>query len=173
MASIKLDTFKMQSPQSVAYDKEPRTVDEERYVYKDIRLDLRFETDLTNSPDGTSINSGDLATLKDERELVNALKNVFSTLPGQKLLNPFFGLNLSHYCFDPVNRVTADHIARTILIETPLQDSRLNIKYLRVTGDQEAQQYSIEFTLDLPTLKAGLLNIKGILNSDGFTIEQG
>ena len=85
MASIKLDTFKTQSPQSVVYDKEPRTVDEERHIYKDIRLDLQFETDLTNSPDGTSINSGDLATLKDERELVNALKNVFSTLTQKKL----------------------------------------------------------------------------------------
>ena len=170
MASIKLDNFRRQDPHAVIYDIEPRTVAEEAYLYKDIKLDLEFESDLTNSPDGTSVNSNDLAVLKDEQDVVNALRNIFSTLPGQKVLNPFFGLNLSHYCFDPINRITADHIARTILIETPLQDSRISIKYLTVVGKEDENVYSIEFQLELPDIKTGILNIKGVLNSDGMHI---
>ena len=171
MASIKLSGFERRRPQVNSNVTEPRVVDEDTFRYKDIKLDLEFSTDLSNSPDGTSVNTSDLGDLRDENDLKQSVKNIFRTMPGQKLLNPYFGLNMAHYCFDPINSVTADHIARTILIEVPQHDPRINIKHLSVVGDIENAQYNIEFTLSLPDVDKGLLNIKGILNSDGFDLE--
>jgi len=170
MASIKLRGFENAKPQANRNNVAPRVVAEDTFKYKDIELDLKITTDLSNSPDGTSINSNDLADLRDAHDIKQALQNIFSTMPGQKILNPYFGLNLAHYCFDPVTNVTADHIARTILIEAPQQDNRINIKHLSVTGDVDRNVYEIEFTLMLPDVNSGLLNIKGLLNSDGFDL---
>lgn len=171
MASIKLTGFEKTTPQATVNNPTPNVVSEDEYRYKDITLDLKFGTDLTNSPDGTSINTNDLDDLKDEHDIKQALTNIFRTMPGQKLLNPYFGLNMAHYCFDPINRITADHIARTILIEAPQQDNRIDIKHLSVIGDVDKNVYEIEFTLALPNVNSGLLNIKGLLNSDGFALE--
>ena len=170
MASIKLTGFVKLSPQITVNDPSPRILPEDEFVYKDIKLDLQFEGDLTNSPDGTTINTNDLVDLRDDNDIRQAVKNLFSTMPGQKVLNPYFGLNLSHYCFDPINPITANHLARTILIEAPAQDSRINIKHLFVNGNTDSNTYEIEFTLFIDNVNSGLLNIKGILNSDGFTL---
>ena len=171
MASIRLKGFTKITPQSNINDLTPRIVAEDEFVYKDIKFDLAFKTDMSNAADGTAVNTSDLQDLRDEHDVTQALKNIFRTIPGQKILSPYFGLNLAHYCFEPVNSVTADHIARTILIEAPQQDSRLNIKHLTVIGDPDTNRYEIEFVLTLPDVGKSLLNIKGILNSDGFTTE--
>ena len=170
MASIKLDGFEKRRSQVTVNDPNPRILPEDEFTYKDIKYDLSFKTDLSNASDGTSVNTSDLEDLRDEHDIKQALNNIFNTMPGQKVLNPYFGLDLRHYCFDPVTNVTADHIARTILIEAPSQDSRINIVSLSVVGFIDLQQYQIEFTLQIDDIDSTLLNIKGTLNSDGFTL---
>jgi len=99
MASIKLTGFENVKPQANNNNASPRVVAEDTFKYKDIKLDLEISTDLSNSPDGTSVNNNDLADLRDQHDIRQALRNIFRTMPGQKILNPYFGLNLAHYCF--------------------------------------------------------------------------
>jgi len=171
MASIKLQGFEQIKPHVTVQDPTPRVPYEGEFRYRDIKLDFEWETDTSNLPDGTSINTQDLRDLRDVEDIKQALRNIFNTAPGQKLLNPFFGLNLMHYCFDPITRITADHIARTILVETPQQDSRINIKHLNVEGDIDTSTYNITFSIIIPGSNLDVVNIKGILNSDAFSIQ--
>tara|TARA_R110002020_G_scaffold30367_9_gene95787 strand:- start:1571 stop:2092 length:522 start_codon:yes stop_codon:yes gene_type:complete len=170
MASIKLRGLEKIKPHITVDDPTPRVSSDDEFTFKDIKLDLEFEQDSTNLPDGTTINTKDLKDLRDINDIKQALINILNTSPGQKLLNPFFGLNLSHYCFDPITRITADHIARTILVETPMQDSRINIKHLHVEGNIDENTYNIGFNITIPGSNTDVVNIKGILNSDGFTL---
>ena len=169
MASIKLDGLQRTTPHVVADDLTPHVSFEDDFDFKDIKLDIEFTDDRSNAPDGTSINNSDLKDLRDAEDLKQALYNLFSTMPGQKLLNPYFGLNLSHYCFNPINKITADHIARSILIETPRQDGRINIAQLQVIGDIAMNTYHVTFTLILPSKQSSEIKIKGFLNADGFS----
>ena len=172
MASIKLQGFEQVKPQKMVQNPNPKpSIDKDDFVYRDIRFDLQFDQDSTNLPDGTSVNTQDLADLKDVEDIKQALNNIFNTSPGQKLLNPYFGLNLTHYCFDPITRITADHIARTVLVETPQQDSRINIKHLTVEGDIDSSTYDITFSIIVPGSTMDVVNIKGVLNADGFSIQ--
>ena len=170
MASIKLDGLQRVTPHAVINDLSPRVSFEDEFDYKDIKFDLEFGEDRSNAPDGTSINTIDLKDLRDAADIKQALYNLFSTMPGQKLLNPYFGLNLAHYCFSPITKITADHIARSILIETPRQDPRINIVNLQVVGDINMNTYNVTFTLALPSKKSSEIRIKGQMNADGFSI---
>tara|TARA_R110000751_G_scaffold66754_1_gene136255 strand:+ start:14 stop:535 length:522 start_codon:yes stop_codon:yes gene_type:complete len=170
MGSIRLDGLQRVTPHAVINDPSPRVSFEDEFEYKDIKLDLSIGQDRSNAPDGTSVNTIDLKDLRDAEDFKQALFNMFTTMPGQKILNPYFGLNLSHYCFNPINKVTADHIARAILIETPIQDPRIRIAHLSVVGDISMNTYHITFTLVLPSKKSSEIRIKGILNADGFSL---
>ena len=100
--------------------------------------------------------------------IIQSLYNLLTTIPGQKLLNPAYGLNLSHYCFEPINNVTSDHIARSLLIEVPKFEPRIQITNLNVVGHRELSEYHITFGIHVPDYETDILTIKGIVNSDGF-----
>ena len=168
MGSINLDEYSRTVPQQIQGNLRPRVLSEDAYKYKDIKLDLGFEIAVSNLPDSTPESTRDLTDLRNIQDVKQALLNLLTTVPGQKLLNPNFGLNLSHYCFEPITRITADHIARTILIEVPRQEPRLSISNLNVIGDIEEATYEIEFGIYVEELDNQAVTFKGLLNSDGF-----
>ena len=168
MSSINLTEFGTSSPQVTKDNLRPRVLSEDVYKYKDIKFDLVYEIANSNLPDSTPESTRDLTDLRNIEDVKNALLNLLTTIPGQKLLNPHYGLNLAHYCFNPITRITADHIARTILIEVPRQEPRLSITGLNVVGDVEEATYEIEFGMYVESLDIDTINFKGLLNSDGF-----
>ena len=173
MASINLDSLKAVDPHITINDPKPHVGPDYAFKYKDIKLDLEYNTVNSNLPDDTSQGAKDLMDLKDMHDIKQAIYNLFNTKPGQKLLNPSYGLDLSFYCFDPVTQVTADHLARTILAEAPKQEPRISIKHLAVIGDAETGTYNISFNVDVPDNEVEMRLIIGKVNSDGFKFEQG
>jgi len=173
MPSINLQGLKAIKPQATREDLDPRVVPESQFKYKDIKLDLEFSSVNNNLADNTAINTKDLLDLRDIHDIKQSIYNMFNTMPGQKLLNPYFGLNLAHYCFEPITRITADRIARTILLEAPRQEPRMAIRHLTVEGNIELNQYNIVFNIHIDDADLEARWIKGKLNSDGFKFEQG
>ena len=101
MASINLNHLKRSVPQ-VLKGERAHSVYEDSHKYMDISLDLTYISTANNLTDTNIHSNRDLLVLKNIEDVKQALLNLLTTIPGQKLLNPMFGLNLSHYCFSPI-----------------------------------------------------------------------
>ena len=172
MSSINLNELKTVKPQAVEGDANPSIEDVDSYKYKDILLDLQYTTVNNNAANPSFFINTDLTDIRDMADIRNSIENLLTTRPGEKLLNPSFGLDLSSYCFDPVNRVTADRIARTILLEVPRNEPRVEVVSLDVVGYEEDGTYEITFGINIPDASVGTQKMKGRLNSDGFMFDK-
>ena len=87
MAKIVLDTFKKQEgPKYKNY-----------FTYGDLALDLKFEQ-LQNEPAFSSLTTKDVRGSYDLDAIKNSVRNLFTSFPGDKILNPEFGLDCRLLC---------------------------------------------------------------------------
>lgn len=93
----------------------------------------------------------DILVDNDLDAIRNSLSNLFSTVPGQKLLNPAYGLNLLQYLFEPVTTSTANTIGETILNGITRFEPRVTVDKVRVVGNAEANEYNITLILRVPS----------------------
>jgi phage baseplate assembly protein W len=170
MGSINLEFLKRQSPHIIDNDRRPRVVYEDEYTYKDLDFDLEMGRLVGNFPENKSKNTTDLADLRDIAAIKQSIKNIFNTKPGEKLLNPDLGMDLSNFVFENISEQTADLLARTILKGLAVQEPRVELTHLQVIGDQEANQYTITFVLHFPNLNINSVTFNGNLTTDGFVI---
>ena len=94
--------------------------------------------------------------------------NLFLTSPGDKILNPEFGMDLRDYLFMPTSESVAglmrDVISRNITTFEP----RVALQQLNVIPDYDNQQYTINMTVQVPFLQNSTLNLSGTINSQGY-----
>lgn len=140
----------------------------QNYLYKDISLDLQL-----GFTEGRELNKTlektDLYPIYDIQSVINSLKNVFTTSPGEKILNPTFGLDLRSYLFEPVTETRGYFIGEEILQGLPEQEPRVEVRKVEVIVDPEEQQYEINLTIGIPSLNVYDLSLAGILNNEGYT----
>ena len=138
------------------------------YLYKDVDFDLK-----TSYTGGVELfkteNKSDLRAIFDIKSVLTALKNILTTSPGEKILNPTFGLDLRDYLFEPVTEVRGYFLGEDILFGLPAQDSRIELNEVRVIVNPEEQQYEINLNISVPSLNVYNLSLNGILNNDGYT----
>ena len=168
MATINLNRFKQKPAQSVVNDEKPTVVPEETYVYKDISLDFTMGNVYGNAPADKGASPVDLTDLRDMEDIKQSLANIFNTMPGQKLLNPRFGLNLTRFVFEPMTQITADTIKRSIGMGLPMQEPRIEVIGIEVIGYRLEQTYDINITMTVKDTRINSRIFKGSLTSDGF-----
>jgi hypothetical protein len=87
---------------------------EEKIIYKDINLKMSV-----GFPNSTELSKNnliqDLKTSDNLDAIRNSLINLINTSPGQKILNPQFGISFGDLLFLPVSRERGEVIAQTIL----------------------------------------------------------
>lgn len=138
------------------------------YLYKDVDFDLK--TSYTGDVElFKTENKSDLRAIFDIKSVLTALKNILTTSPGEKILNPTFGLDLRDYLFEPVTEVRGYFLGEDILFGLPAQDSRIELNEVRVIVNPEEQQYEINLNISVPSLNVYNLSLNGILNNDGYT----
>lgn len=138
------------------------------YLYKDILFDLNLS--YTDNPELFKKNEKkDITPIFDAASVINSIKNILTTSPGQKLLNPTFGLDLRSYLFEPVNSTLGFFIGKDIYNGITLQEGRVQVNKVKVTVDLDNQEYLIDLNLTIPSLNINSLSLKGILNNDGYT----
>jgi len=139
------------------------------YLYKDWKFDL--ETSISYN---TQLNKkeylNDIAVLYDIEAVKNSVSTAFLTSPGEKILNPTYGVDLRQYLFESVDDFTAEIIKDDIESKLPLMEPRITVQNVTVIGDEDAQSYYIELQIDVPSLDIRGLSIKSELNSVGYTI---
>lgn len=112
-------------------------------TYTDIHLDV------VGYPIGAP---RDILVDNDIDAIKNSLSNLFSTVPGQKLLNPTYGLNLLQFLFEPVTNSTANMIGEAIVNGITKFEPRVSVVKVKVVGDAENNEYDITLIIKIPAL---------------------
>ena len=153
----------------VSVDKADNAALEGGYLYKDLFLDLVPEV-YYNKQLNRNITLRDVQDSYDLQAIKNSIINIFLTSPGQKILNPLFGLDLRRYLFDPINSSTAYMIKYDIDTKLPEQEPRIELINVEVDAITDAQEYYIAMQINVPSLNAYGITLKSLLNSNGYYV---
>lgn len=177
MAVIKLQT--------VAQPKTPAS----KFKYTDLYLDLKMNYTQNNELFKQE-EVKDLTISYDYNAIRNSLYNIFTTIPGQKLLNPYFGINIMKYVFEPCTKDTAELIGEELYRGITTFEPRVEVKKIQVTAlvnrqiraadpnapvdirfsqaDADFNQYNINIIINVPTIGTKSFTLVGTLNNSGF-----
>jgi len=139
------------------------------YVYADLHLDFKLQSSLSNkflNDPGTQYK--DVNVDYDIRAIENSIKNIFNTKPGEKILNPAFGLDLGQFLFEPISEETAREIGNTILEQLPLYEPRVTLNSIDIIGRENENEYIVTMSITIPELNNLNTQIKGVLDTQGF-----
>ena len=136
----------------------------------DIRLDLE-EGEFRDTAFNSKQVSSDLQRIKNEEAVIIALRNLFNTQYGSRLLNPEMNFNLSYYIFQPINSVTAWFLGYDIMQYFPLYEPRVIINGIKVIPNVDDACYYIEMKIAIPDVSGESFKINSILNQDGFALQ--
>ena len=134
------------------------------WTYSDIHLDIE-ESIVKTTPSGQSIRSKDIRMDYDLDAILNSLRNIFSTRPGERFLVPTFGCNLYRYLFEPISEYTGNKIGNEIVTAIETWEPRVTLKVVNVVGSPENHQYDVTISLVINDIKR-LINISGNINTD-------
>jgi phage baseplate assembly protein W len=138
------------------------------FLYKDVAFDLNFENAQSSELFG-GVDDKDLQAVYDSNAILTSIKNILTTTPGEKLLNPSLGLDLRDYLFENVTENKAFFIGQDILLGLAVQEPRVVIDNIEVIAVMDDNEYEITIKLSIPSLKVYELSLKSILNNDGYT----
>lgn len=111
-------------------------------VYRDLHLDI--EKLYTNNDELHKLNEiTDIVTDVNSKAIKNSIYNILSTMPGQKILNPEFGLNLTQWLFTNLSETNASLIKFNITRQINKYEPRVTLTNVIVTPNYEEQQYNI------------------------------
>lgn len=159
MAKIKLDN--LSKPKNLKYSP--------TFTFADVEVDFKFENVQSNELN-SSLFKSDLVGNYDLGAIKNSIVNIFTTFPGDKLLNPEFGLNLNQFLFFPCNTDTAQLIGEEINKQIVKQEPRVNVRKVTVTAEVNNDQYRILLELEVPFINNNnSINFNALLNSTGIT----
>ena len=139
------------------------------YLYKDVDFDLKPAYSYNNQLNRKE-NLKDIQAIFDVEAIKNSIVNCFLTAPGQKILNPTFGIDLRRFLFEPVDDYTSEIIEDDISQRLPLLEPRITVTNVSVIADPDAQEYQIFLQINIPSLDVEGLSIKSKLNTIGYTI---
>ena len=140
---------------------------ESKFKYKDIVFDL-VEDERPNSTSlYNKITNTDIRHTVDEGAIMNSIKNIFTTRPGDKLLSPTFGLDLSKWLFEPIDEYRAREIGEVIHTGIERFEPRVKLKNVIVLTDPENHSYRITLSILIPKLNISR-NLDAVLKSPGF-----
>lgn len=142
---------------------------ERDYLYKDLFLDIEPSYSYNNKLNKKE-SLRDAQSLYDIEAIKNSIVNALLTSPGQKILNPEFGIDLRQYIFSPVNNQTTYSIRYDLEDKLPLFEPRIDLERIDVVANKDEQQYDIYLQINVPTLNVYGLSLKSVLNSNGYFI---
>ena len=159
MALIKISDVSVDNADNAALDS--------GYRYKDLFLDLETSVYYNQQYNKDSILK-DVQGLFDISSIKNSIANIFLTSPGQKILNPTFGIDLRRYVFEPITTFTSYQIKSDILNNLPDMEPRITLDLVTVIPIPDRQEYYITLLIDVPSLNIYGLSLKSLLNTAGY-----
>jgi phage baseplate assembly protein W len=151
------------------------TKSDKGYTYNDLHLD--FSPVYYDPPYGSYTQHDELLKNPEIVDIVadydlgairNSFKNLFLTIPGQKLLNPLFGLNLVQYLFEPCDEDMANLIGNEIVNGITTFEPRVSLIKVTVIAQPDDQQYNITIVFKVPAIGTTSFYVNGVLSTSGF-----
>lgn len=158
MAEINLNILTQTQPQK-----------EDKVIYNDLRLDLVLGY-TENNPLAKDREVRDILDDVNVEAIQNAFINLLTTSPGEKPLNPTFGINFGDLLFLPVTEERADAIGTGIIDTIAANEPRVKIINLTITPDIDNHSYICNFTYTIPRFGNAKLNLSGSLSRSGFSV---
>lgn len=128
------------------------------YTYTDLHLDI------------DEVPVGAIRDIRGDNDLdaiKNSLSNLFSTFPGQKLLNPAYGLNLLQFLHEPITTLTSNIIGQTIMRGIQRFEPRVEVQRVQVNGQIDQNQYTITLHIRIPAFpKTDTLKLNAVLSKN-------
>jgi len=137
------------------------------YQYADLHMDLVLQY-TTNNQLHKKPEHKDLEIDYDINAIKNSLINLLTTSPGEKILDPAFGLDLRYFLFEPFNRFNDGEFTNRIYSYLRSYEPRINIIQINSQGNQDLQSYAFNIIFTIPTLSTKMLSLNGSLNSNGY-----
>ena len=146
---------------------------EQNYVFKDIHFDLatssRFNTKRLDATESYK----EIRTITDEEAILQSIRNILTTSPGQKLLNPDFGVNIGDLLFAPITIDQAYFMSEVLSKELQRQEPRVVFDNVHVAAQPDLGSYIVTIRATIPDLaRREALNISGIITVNGVKIER-
>lgn len=158
MAEINLNILTQARPQKA-----------DKVIYNDLRLDLVLGY-TNNNPLAKGKEIKDILDDVNVEAIQNAFINLLTTSPGEKPLNPTFGIDFGDLLFLPVTEERADAIGTGIIDNISVNEPRVNIINLTITPDVENHSYICNFTYNIPRFSGAKFNLSGNLSRSGFSV---
>jgi phage baseplate assembly protein W len=140
----------------------------EGHLYKDLKFDIQLSAPGSDALHAKN-DDKELLAVYDTDAVLGSLKNILTTSPGEKLLNPFFGLDFRRFLFENITDSVAFFIGQSILNGLVVQEPRVEVDQIDIVGIPDENQYDITMSISIPTLKVFDLTLRGVLNNNGFT----
>jgi phage baseplate assembly protein W len=142
---------------------------QKQYLYKDLELDMASDVYL-NKQLNKRESLKDLAAIYDIEAVKNSIVTAFLTAPGDKILNPTYGIDLRQYLFEPIDDFIIDIITDDIENKLPEMEPRVQVIGVKVEGDEDNNTIFVELQINVPTLNVYGISIKSEINSSGYSI---
>ena len=156
MATIKVN--------SIAQPKKPAS----KFTYTDLMLDLEFSY-TQNNEFLKNKEIKDIEINYDYAAIRNSIFNIITTMPGQRILNPYFGTNIDRYLFNRVSEINARSIGNEILQSISNFEPRVTVQNIDIAVDEIVQSYVITLSLNIATVEtASSFQLVGTLSNTGF-----
>lgn len=139
------------------------------YLYKDIELDLEFDV-YKNSQLNKNEPLKDVSAIFDLEAVKNSIKTAFLTSPGEKILNPTYGIDLRRHLFEPIDDFTSDIIRDDIESKLPRMEPRVTLEQVEVIPNEDENLYNITLQINVPSLDVTGLSLKSELSASGYVI---
>lgn len=127
------------------------------YTYSDLHLDF------------TNPIVKDLSSDYDDTAVKTSIVTLFNTMPGQNLLNPEYGVNLTKYLFEPISETNGRQIGNDIVTALATYEPRVLLRNVDIELNEDEQTYYITLNIEIPILNTQL-RIPGTLTKTGFTL---
>ena len=172
MANINLNNYfrkntDIKSPVDSRIQLNKKETDKEKWG--DLRLDLSFN-ELKERPLNAKESTKDLQRTINEESVIIALRNIFNTRSGSRLLNPEMDFEVSQYLFEPLSTSKAWFLGYDICTMLPQYEPRIRVNHARVIAHIEKGYYSIDLSVGIPNVSGDDVKISSILTQDGYSI---
>jgi phage baseplate assembly protein W len=112
------------------------------------------------------IGNKDIAMITNNQAILESIKNIILTEPGDNIFDPHFGCPIYHYLFEPLDYITSLSIQKAIYDAIKINEPRVDNINIFVDPDEANNTYNITITFDthysveLVSLKMNLNKIR-------------
>jgi phage baseplate assembly protein W len=137
------------------------------YFYADLHMDLEESFNINSELHGKS-EINDFKLDYDVGAIQNSLRNLFTTTPGDKILNPEYGLDFRKYLFLPATKDIAEFIRNEIYSQVARFEPRVKITNVHIIIMEDVNEFDIHIYYNIPTLNIHNISMLGTLSNNGY-----